>query len=714
MFSKKGKAKTLASKISGILAIMLIITFALQTFFSVSKSQTTLSEAINSEFIAIANQNRIAVESTLDASLLAAESLVDYISYSLETNENINNVDNEKTKSMIYNDLITESSYAIENYIINNMWALIEHNANIVAAGVYFEPDAFDAGVEDYSIYVTSKETQEKTAISCGSYNETYGIADWYINSFNSGEPCISAVYEYEGVNIISISYPIIIDNVTKGVVVVDINSDSFSNIQTTDEKYPSMYANVINEDGIVIYTSSNAAVGTHLNVYIKGDDMKLIQDNFDIGKTFNVVTKRTAENVTTEVSRYYIPVETIVGNWWVGTYLSPTDLNRGTTSLTIWMIIIACIALVAILVVTLIVVNRMLKPIGELENVAKDISIGIFDTAIIHKSDDELGSLSNSMRLLQENTKLIIDDMSGGLEAISNGNFTATSKCDEKYVGNYTLLRTSMYNILAKLSTTLIEVKNVAEQVNVGGEQVSSGAQELSQGATEQAAAVEELSATLAEFSSQFTIASDNTQNAKESVAQVTTDVSDAKEKMDSMMEAITEISLKSKEIGKIIKTIDNIAFQTNILALNAAVEAARAGVAGKGFAVVADEVKNLANKSAEAAKNTTQLIEDTINAVIVGTKMANDTSQSIQSVVSSADNASEFIEVIAETSRNQATNISQITTGMDQISSVVQTNSATAEESAASSEELSAQAESLSQLVASFKLRKDENDTH
>ncbi|MEG2769394.1 MAG: methyl-accepting chemotaxis protein, partial [Oscillospiraceae bacterium] len=245
------------------------------------------------------------------------------------------------------------------------------------------------------------------------------------------------------------------------------------------------------------------------------------------------------------------------------------------------------------------------------------------------------------------------------------------------------------------------------SEQVASGSDQVSSGAQALSQGATEQASSIEELSATIQAVSNQIKDNANNAKMASELSSMAGKEVQNGNEHMQSMIVAMEDISSTSNKIGKIIKTIDDIAFQTNILALNAAVEAARAGSAGKGFAVVANEVRNLAGKSAEAAKNTTSLIESSINAVANGTKIADETAMSLKVVVEKSNLVLQKVEEIAEASAEQANSVVQITTGVDQISAVIQTNSATAEESAAASEELSSQSQMLKDLVGKFTLR-------
>ena len=287
------------------------------------------------------------------------------------------------------------------------------------------------------------------------------------------------------------------------------------------------------------------------------------------------------------------------------------------------------------------------------------------------------------------------------------SGDFTVDSVCEEEYTGGFHPLLISFRGIAEKLNDTMQQISQSSTQVASGSEQVSNGAQALSQGATEQASSVQELAATINEISSRVNQNADSAQQANAKAGNVSAEMNVSNDKMQQMIKAMGDISNCSNEIGKIIKTIEDIAFQTNILALNAAVEAARAGTAGKGFAVVADEVRNLASKSAEASKNTSDLIENTLKAVERGTQIADETAHTLFQAVSDVNEMTGIIGQISEASSAQADSISQITMGIDQISSVVQTNSATAQESAAASEELSSQSQLMKSLVGRFKLK-------
>ncbi len=324
-------------------------------------------------------------------------------------------------------------------------------------------------------------------------------------------------------------------------------------------------------------------------------------------------------------------------------------------------------------------------------------------------KSKDETGQLAASTEKIVTNIQNIIGDIGYLLQEMSSGNFNVRSRDYSYYVGDYNRLLQSVRKINISMSETLEQIRSASEQVSAGAEQVSSGAQSLAQGATEQASAVQELSATITDISHDSQNTAQQTMEARESAEEAGTELSASNDYIAKLDTTMGNISESSQKISKIISTIEDIAFQTNILALNAAVEAARAGQAGKGFAVVADEVRNLASKSDQAAKDTKALIEKSIEAVDSGVEMMNNVKHAVSTVMGSAGKAISNMQSVAESVERQNDSILQITQGIDQISSVVQTNSATAEESAAASEELSGQAEMLKALVGSFKLREN-----
>ena len=322
-------------------------------------------------------------------------------------------------------------------------------------------------------------------------------------------------------------------------------------------------------------------------------------------------------------------------------------------------------------------------------------------------KNNDEIGFIFESMENTVNKYNFIVSDISNHLGAIADRDFT---KPFIKVSNNGDFIAINKYVKLINdsLNAMMVQIADSAEQVASGSEQVAGGAQALSQGSTEQASSIEELAATINEITEQINHSAVNAENARQTSLDASEEVKNGSIQIEKMIIAMEEINETSVEIGKIIKAIEDIAFQTNILALNAAVEAARAGSAGKGFAVVADEVRNLASKSAQAAKNTTELIENSLRAVENGSKIADKTEESLKLIVEKTNKTVSLIEEIAAASKQQALGASQVTVGIEQISTVVQTNSATAEESAAASEELSGHAQILKNFLGGVKLNK------
>ena len=363
-------------------------------------------------------------------------------------------------------------------------------------------------------------------------------------------------------------------------------------------------------------------------------------------------------------------------------------------------VIILGGISVAVSVVFGIYITRGITQPVTELEQAARAMARGEFSAVrVAYDSRDELGSLAGDIRSMVKTLTDVLQNETYILNEMAEGNFSVHSEKDEYYIGEFEQLMRSMKKISRGLSELLLQISRSADNVAAGSEQVSSGSQNLAQGTTEQAASVEELTGMMSEISDQ---AYRNSRDAQEASEKAT----ESSRSMQEMVKAMAEISGKSDEIRKIVKTIEDFSFQTNILALNAAVEAARAGDRGKGFSVVANEVRSLANQSSAASKSTAALIQSSLQAVENGRRIANETDNALAEVVSGIDNVSELLFHITDASSKQFDANRQVTENINLISEVVQTNSATAEECAAASEELASQAQLLKELVSHFKL--------
>ncbi len=354
------------------------------------------------------------------------------------------------------------------------------------------------------------------------------------------------------------------------------------------------------------------------------------------------------------------------------------------------------------------LVVKSILTPVQEIRKVVEGLSEGDLHTQLEYHSEDELGHLSDSLRSSFATLSSYIDDLSRAMGEFAKGNFDVQPEVEWK--GDFVGILEAALAFEASMAKTVAGIQRVAGQVSGGSEQVAASSMDLAQGATDQAGVTEELTATIENVAEQVAMNAESAKEISKKVADVADEVNSCDQKMHEMVSAMSEINSASREISKIIATINDIASQTNLLALNASIEAARAGEAGKGFAVVADQVSVLASQSADAAKESTALIETSVKSVEKGMVIADETAEQLVNVVSGAQVVSEEVNRVAAALEEQADSMNQINEGVGQINDVVQTNSATSEECAAASQEMSGQAETLKDLIRQFKVQEYE----
>lgn len=489
------------------------------------------------------------------------------------------------------------------------------------------------------------------------------------------------------------------------GIIFANLGNDVFSQIIKDVSIGEKGYGFIIDKTGTMVAHPDNSKVESFTNYISLAKEDPSYRELADL--MTQALNNKTgiAEATVAGSEKYiaYVPVSNTDG-WILGVVADKAEMLQSYQNGIILSICVGAVILLLVFAFALYFAKSIGDPIkkiaGEAERIADgDLDIVFDDETDLAKCGDEILKLSKAFDRLVQNTK----EQALAAEKVASGDLTAKvhirSEKDE--------LGKNLSALIRNLHEVISNIANASDEVETGARSISDSSIALSHGAAKQAGSIEELTASLEEIAEQAKLNASNASHAKEQYELTKANAEQGNMKVQNMLGAMEDISKSSTSIHKIIKVIEDIAFQTNILALNAAVEAARAGSAGKGFAVVAEEVRNLAQKSGAAASETTHLIEGTIKKVEDGAKIAKETAEAFADIVKEVDKSTEFMNQIAVASNEQATGIKQINDGIFQVSEVVQSNAAASEECAASSEELSSQAALLREMVFKFKLK-------
>jgi len=689
------RGHSLSGRISLSLGIIMLFLFALMTAFILTVASAAFNKKNEQNMNALSNLNAGRVNKITINTSNTMKSLADsFVNFHKEDGED--SALSGKSKLEEATGALTVSEAEEEYYLMKTMQSFAKNNLGIVSQALLLEPDAFSKENSNYSL----RYDTDGDKFSMVPY-EVYGTQDFYKQAQESKTASATLPTENPdtGKGSFYMTVPILDGDRFLGIVTTEISTEVFNELDMSTLGYENVFFDVLDNQNNFVYSNNPDAKGKNL-----GD---LIGQKYNDMLVEKMQSKEAFFQRDGQV-RYYVPLQIEGVDWWVQTAMTIPHFDQEKNQLLFALILSEVIIFILVQVINFVRISNALKPLKKISEVGKEVAGGNFDVEIHYPHKDEIGELSRSISEVIGRSKKIVFDLRDRLDAMAGGNFTENLESEE-YVGDYAPLLESLKHIQEDMNRTLQEVHASSVQVLSSAEQVNTGAQSLSQGATEQASSIEELSANMQDISQSIQASTKTAGEAYKLQGEAGVAVLQSNEKMEEMRKAMDDITAKSNEISKIIKTIDDIAFQTNILSLNAAIEAARAGAAGKGFAVVADEVGNLAQKSAKAAQNTGLLIEETIEAVEKGAKITEETAESLNSVSKSTEEVNTLIEKISAASSKDLEGITSLNQGLQQISSVVQANSATAEQSAAASEELTGQANKMNELVERFQLKEE-----
>ncbi len=689
------RGHSLSGRISLSLGIIMLFLFALMTAFILAVASAAFNKKNEQNMNALSNLNAGRVNKiTINTSNTMKSLAESFVNFHKEDGED--SALSGKSKLEEATGALTVSEAEEEYYLMKTMQSFAKNNLGIVSQALLLEPDAFSKENSNYSL----RYDTDGDKFSMVPY-EVYGTQDFYKQAQESKTASATLPTENPdtGKGSFYMTVPILDGDRFLGIVTTEISTEVFNELDMSTLGYENVFFDVLDNQNNFVYSNNPDAKGKNL-----GD---LIGQKYNDMLVEKMQSKEAFFQRDGQV-RYYVPLQIEGVDWWVQTAMTIPHFDQEKNQLLFALILSEVIIFILVQVINFVRISNALKPLKKISEVGKEVAGGNFDVEIHYPQQDEIGELSRSISEVIGRSKKIVFDLRDRLDAMAGGNFTENLESEE-YVGDYAPLLESLKHIQEDMNRTLQEVHASSVQVLSSAEQVNTGAQSLSQGATEQASSIEELSANMQDISHSIQASTKTAGEAYKLQGEAGVAVLQSNEKMEEMRKAMDDITAKSNEISKIIKTIDDIAFQTNILSLNAAIEAARAGAAGKGFAVVADEVGNLAQKSAKAAQNTGLLIEETIEAVEKGAKITEETAESLNSVSKSTEEVNTLIEKISSASSKDLEGITSLNQGLQQISSVVQANSATAEQSAAASEELTGQANKMNELVERFQLKEE-----
>ena len=713
MFKKEGNVEnkfsgSLSKKIIAKLSVVVAIIFLLIVTTSGYFSMLSLTEITNSKLVSSAYENAFLVQNSI-------EGVYGQVIGFANSLKNISALPPEQQRDAIDNALV----------------GVLSGDKNFTTVFAYFEQNAIaDANGEPYSVHqreiayeaiVYPDETGN--GITYEKHEDAFDNFDkeYYKQIKSSGKPYVMEPYVYqlrgtEDIMMISIIAPIYDANGDfLGIAGCDVALNDMQSQQYANTGYKSTHMVALSEDKTILldtknsdYVGKNADEVGYTNITSDTDKVKAMPDGTYLNSNYvvndnitNFATMKKGVSVT-------VPLKLDSGNgnyWTLYMAMDSMEFNAAIIRDTIKLIVALIIFGIVLLYIIYRIIKNSLRPITYITAGAAELEKGNLKINIDVDTNDELGRLAKGINHISETMNNYVQDISQQLSSMASNNMDIEIK--QKYIGDFIPIQTSIEKIAKSLNETLHRITVSADDVASGSVSVSDGAQILSKGALEQESAIDELAVSIESLSDDVKANADDAQKMSLIVKEVGENIKISNEEMEQLVNAMADIRTSSAGIEQILKTIGEIARQTNLLSLNASIEAARAGLAGKGFAVVADEIRNLAEKSGEALQQTSELIENSFESVKRGTNIADETAKSLLAVVEGAKEISGSVDKISIASQNQKRALDELIKSIDLIAEVVQSNTNAVQESVSTSEKLSEQSKLLHRLINKFHLK-------
>lgn len=676
----KLKKNGLAMKLTISISIVILVIFTVMAIVMLKFSQKQLTERESEKLEMLAKQN----------ATIASEYMEETIQGGMVLKDTVLSIHTIPEKSRV-------------KFLENLLHRAKLDNNHVLSTFYVSEPDTMISDTPDgFCVYATAKGVQVTMSRFDNVLEALYNKAKESTN-LTVADPFLKVIDDVE-YQVITILMPVVEGDKIIGMVGSNIDTAALNSAAYESGGHDSFNNEIIcGHKTVIINSKKPEQIGKQFTEVTMSNNPEIILNSVNNPEPFSFLdtSKDGSKNYRAFIP-FYVGTSTIP--WLSGTGISKEEFEAPIILQMKMLSIVIALGFFLLSSAIFIFIRRSLRPLGELETVAREIAKGNLSVSVDFHSDDELGALADSFKKSSETISYYIEEIGSVMGEMANGNFNVSP---DHYIGDFAKIEDSIKQFILRMSDTLKQIKVSSNSVYTASENVFSMSATLSQGAVEQTASIQELSATIAEMYKKVQDNAESAQYAEDNGKEAGSRLENCDGQMQDMISAMEKIKTHSNQISVIIKTIEDIAFQTNILALNAAVEAARAGNAGKGFAVVAEEVRNLSLKSSEAAKNTNHLIGATVDAVTNGYQIATEAAGSLRSVLGIAEELVEGMGAIAADCQEQVQAINKVTYGAEKISKVVQSNSATSEDASAAAKEMSVQSDIMKRLVEQFSIK-------